>query len=248
MHQITPSPLYPMLLLLLFMGLLKLYLGASQAVLVVKSPLAIQESWVRSLGQEDPLEEEMATQSSMIAWKIPWTEEPDGLQSIGLHRVGHDWRDLASVQTLPSYFFSRYSFSGLANLPLILQIWKYNPITLNFSQLRSTSCIWISTYFYSFLFSIKLTSTVHRPTHLLLLYLVVMTKLNEFWAQPWYLKCIITNLTLLTDWEAVINMITFHKDISSTDINHKKHASFSVKVNSIELLRSYGLTGRAECL
>ena len=208
----------------------------------------MQETWVRSLGQEDPLEEEMATQSSMIAWKIPWTEEPDGLQSIGLHRVGHDWRDLASVQTLPSYFFSRYSFSGLAILPLILQIWKYNPITLNFSQLRSTSCIWISTYFYSFLFSIKLTSTVHRPTHLLLLYLVVMTKLNEFWAQPWYLKCIITNLTLLTDWEAVINMITFHKDISSTDINHKKHASFSVKVNSIELLRSYGLTGRAECL
>ena len=56
-----------MLLLLLFMGLLKLYLGASQAVLVVKSPLAIQESWVRSLGQEDPLEEEMATHSSMIA-------------------------------------------------------------------------------------------------------------------------------------------------------------------------------------
>ena len=67
MHQITPSPLYPMLLLLLFMGLLKLYLGASQAVLVVKSPLAIQDSWVRSLGQDDPLEEEMATQSSMIA-------------------------------------------------------------------------------------------------------------------------------------------------------------------------------------
>ena len=46
--------------------------------------------WVQSLGQEDPLEEGMATYSSILAWKIPWTEEPGGLQSIGLHRVGHD--------------------------------------------------------------------------------------------------------------------------------------------------------------
>ena len=43
--------------------------------------------WVQSLGQEDPLEEEMATHSSIFAWKIPWTEEPDGLQSVGLPRV-----------------------------------------------------------------------------------------------------------------------------------------------------------------
>ena len=49
-----------------------------------------QERWVWSLGQEDPLEEEMATHSSIPAWKIPWAEEPGGLQSIGLLRVGHD--------------------------------------------------------------------------------------------------------------------------------------------------------------
>ena len=49
-----------------------------------------QEMLVRSLGQEDPLEEEMATHSSLLAWRIPWTEEPGGLQSIGLQRVGHD--------------------------------------------------------------------------------------------------------------------------------------------------------------
>ena len=49
-----------------------------------------QEMWVRSLGQQDPLEEEMATHSSILAWKIPWTEEPDELQSMGLQRVGHD--------------------------------------------------------------------------------------------------------------------------------------------------------------
>ena len=51
---------------------------------------AIQETQVQSLGQEDPLEEGMATHSSILAWRIPWTEEPGGLQSIGSQRVGHD--------------------------------------------------------------------------------------------------------------------------------------------------------------
>ena len=46
---------------------------------VVKNPLAMQEMWVQSLGQEDPLEEEMATHSSILSWEIPWTEEPGGL-------------------------------------------------------------------------------------------------------------------------------------------------------------------------
>ena len=50
----------------------------------------MQETWVRSLGREDPLEEEMATPSSVLAWRIPWTEEPGGLQSMGPQRVGHD--------------------------------------------------------------------------------------------------------------------------------------------------------------
>jgi len=49
------------------------------------------ETWVWSLGHEDPLEKEMATHSSILAWRIPWTEEPGGLQSIGLQRVRHDW-------------------------------------------------------------------------------------------------------------------------------------------------------------
>ena len=48
------------------------------------------EKQVQSLGQEDPLEEEMATHSNILAWKIPWTEEPGGLQSLGLQRVRHD--------------------------------------------------------------------------------------------------------------------------------------------------------------
>ena len=50
---------------------------------------AMRETWVRSLGQEDPLEKEMATHSSILAWRIPWTEELGGLQSMGLPRVGH---------------------------------------------------------------------------------------------------------------------------------------------------------------
>ena len=50
----------------------------------------MQETWVQFLGWEDTLEKEMATHSSILAWKIPWTEEPGGLQSMGSQRVGHD--------------------------------------------------------------------------------------------------------------------------------------------------------------
>ena len=53
----------------------------------VAKNLETQETWVRSQGQEDPLEKETATHSSILAWKIPWTEEPGGLQSMGLRRV-----------------------------------------------------------------------------------------------------------------------------------------------------------------
>ena len=56
----------------------------------VKNLPAMQETWVRSLGQKDPLEEEIATHSNILAWKISWTEEPDGLQSKKSHMVGHD--------------------------------------------------------------------------------------------------------------------------------------------------------------
>ena len=56
----------------------------------IKHLPAMQGTWVRSLGWEDPLEEEMAAHSSIRAWRIPWIEEPSGLQSTGLQRVGHD--------------------------------------------------------------------------------------------------------------------------------------------------------------
>ena len=57
---------------------------------MVENLPATQETWVQSMGQEDALEKEMATYSSILAWKIPWTEEPGGLQSMGLQRVRHD--------------------------------------------------------------------------------------------------------------------------------------------------------------
>ena len=56
----------------------------------VKNLPAMQETQIQSLDQEDPLEKGMATHSSILAWRIPWTEEPGGLQSIGSQRVGHD--------------------------------------------------------------------------------------------------------------------------------------------------------------
>ena len=57
---------------------------------MVKNLPAMQETWVQSLGREDPLEKGMATYSSILAWRIPWTEELGGLQSMGLKRVRHN--------------------------------------------------------------------------------------------------------------------------------------------------------------
>jgi len=57
---------------------------------MVKNLPAVQETWVLFLGRENPLEKDMASPSSILAWRIPWTEEPGGLQSMGLQRVRHD--------------------------------------------------------------------------------------------------------------------------------------------------------------
>ena len=64
--------------------------GASLVAQTIKHLPEVQETWVQSPGWEDPLEKEMATHSSILAWKIPWTEEPGGLQSLGSKTVGHD--------------------------------------------------------------------------------------------------------------------------------------------------------------
>ena len=102
-------------------------------------------SRVPSLGREDPLQKRVATHSRILAWKIPWTQEPGGLQSIGSHRVGHDWSDLALTTALqkcqlglgfcfvsfciflyivcPSYTFWQASHSGKLHMLISSRSW-----------------------------------------------------------------------------------------------------------------------------
>ena len=80
--------------------------------------------WIGSLGWEDPLEKEMATQSSIRAWEIPWTEEPGGLQSLGLQRVGHHW-------TTNTYFLC---------LCILLTVGTFGGVCVLVAQLCLTVC------------------------------------------------------------------------------------------------------------
>ena len=66
------------------------YSWGSLVVQKVKNPPAMWETWVQSLGWEDSLEKGIATHSNILAWRIPWTEEPGGIHSMGLQRIGHD--------------------------------------------------------------------------------------------------------------------------------------------------------------
>ena len=79
-----------------------------------------QQMWVGSLGQEDPLEEGMATHSSFLAWRIPWTEEPGGLQSIGLKRAKQDWSHLACSRQARMSALRRLDFCLFCSLLLCL--------------------------------------------------------------------------------------------------------------------------------
>ena len=67
-----------------------LYSWTSLVAQMVKNPPAMRATWIQSLGWEDPLDEGMATHSSILAWRIPWTEKPGGLQSVRSQRAGHD--------------------------------------------------------------------------------------------------------------------------------------------------------------
>ena len=75
----------------ILLSLVTAHVKTSLVVQMVKHLPTMWETWVQSLGQEDLLEKEMATHSSILAWEIPWTEEPGRLQSMELQRVGHDW-------------------------------------------------------------------------------------------------------------------------------------------------------------
>ena len=102
-QEVTPLALKK----LAFKRIIKHFLDASlwpQAPLVaqmVKNPPSVREIWIRSLGWEDPLEEGMETHSSILAWTIPWTEEPGKLQSMGSQRVRYDWTTKHSTALWP---------------------------------------------------------------------------------------------------------------------------------------------------
>ena len=89
-------------------------LRASLVAQSVKNLPAVQETQVRSLGWEDPLEKEMPTHSSILAWKILWTEEPGGLQSMGSQKDRHDWATNTYLLTYapPSMGFPRQEYLG----------------------------------------------------------------------------------------------------------------------------------------
>ena len=74
--------------------------GASLVAQRLKRLPIMRETWVWSLGREDPLKKEMATHSSILAWRIPWMEEPGGLQSVGSQRVRHEWATSLSLSCL----------------------------------------------------------------------------------------------------------------------------------------------------
>ena len=93
---------------------------------MVKLLPAMQETQVWSLGWEDPLEKEMATHSSTLAWKIPWTEEPGRLQSMGSQRVGHDW-----ATSLYNFYFCKNTSDTSAILQFSSLTLQYCSLTFN---------------------------------------------------------------------------------------------------------------------
>ena len=81
------------------------FYGASLVAQMVKNMPALRETWVPSLGWEDPLEKGMATRSSILTWRIPWTKEPGGLQFMGSHRVEHDWMTNTFIIIMELFWF-----------------------------------------------------------------------------------------------------------------------------------------------
>ena len=98
------------------------------------------ETWVRSLSWEDPLEKEMAPHSSTFAWKIPWTEEPGRLQSMGSQRVGHDWATKLSLSFLlytTTHTTIKINLKSERNQPYKLMYYKITSIW-NFRKGKTT--------------------------------------------------------------------------------------------------------------
>ena len=100
---------------------------ASLGAQLVKHLPAVQETWVQFLGWKDPLEKEIATHSSILAWRIPWTEEPGGVQSMGSQRVGLDWATNSFTSLWHCFHFLSINCLTFLNFPVGFQILKTIP-------------------------------------------------------------------------------------------------------------------------
>ena len=110
---------------------------------MVRNLPAMQETQVRSLGQEDPLKKEMATYSNILAWRFPWTEEPDGLQSTRSQRVGHNWvtNTHLNQKRLPSAPSVQFSRSVISDSLRLHGLWHARPpCLLPTPRVYSSSC------------------------------------------------------------------------------------------------------------
>ena len=123
---------------------------ASLVAQTVKRLPAVQETWVWSLGQEDPLDKEMPTHSTTLAWKIPWMEEPGRLQSMGSQRVGHDWATSLVTILHPARFLYLLMVWGI--FPCLKNPLKHHlkwlsviskPLTRPLQRVLSTVGIWV---------------------------------------------------------------------------------------------------------
>ena len=108
----------------------------------VKNLPATQETWVWSLGLEDPLKKGVATHYSILAWRMPWTEEPGGLQSMGSQRVGHDWVTNISKSRRHAgyilYFYCLLTWLGLDTIRCYGHLWHYMPWRSVFQKIFPT--------------------------------------------------------------------------------------------------------------
>ena len=129
--------------------LIQIWVRTSLVAQIVKHLSTMQETWVQSLGWEDPLEKEMAIHSSTIAWKIPWTEEPGSLQSMGLQRVGHNWAtSLTYLRLYLSILGHTWSFSVMNLWNSQMNQWTYKHIIFSWNtmwdrQRKALKYLWL---------------------------------------------------------------------------------------------------------
>ena len=107
---------------------------------VVKNLPGMQEMWVQLLSQEDPLEKGMASHPSILAWRIPWTEEPGGLQSMGSQRVRHDWSDFTHTWWELLEYSKQPSI--MWQLMLLYNLKSGDPDTPELLSMFASECSW----------------------------------------------------------------------------------------------------------